>query len=130
MKNSAPQTSAISMVWPKSGCSTKSATTSRSSASATVFAGMSGLRADSANSQEVRTTKAGLRNSDGWMLTPASTIQRRAPLTSAPNTSVAAVKRKADGEHDDGDPADLTRREERGRDQHQRGRVPDTSRGD
>ena len=53
---------------------------------------MSDLRVDSANSQEIRITKAGLTNSDGWMLTPASTIQRRAPFTSAPNTSVAAVR--------------------------------------
>ena len=52
---------------------------------------MSALRVDSANSHAIRITKAGLRNSDGWMLTPASTIQRRAPFTSAPNTSVAAV---------------------------------------
>ena len=36
-------------------------------------------------------TKAGFTNSDGWMFTPASTIQRRAPFTSAPYTSVAAV---------------------------------------
>ena len=91
MKNSAPQTSAISMVWPKSGCSTSSVTTSRSSASAMVLAGISGRRALSANSHEIRTTNAGLRNSEGWMLTPASTIQRRAPLTSAPKNSVAAT---------------------------------------
>ena len=55
------------------------------------IAGMSDLRVDSANSHEMRITKAGLTNSEGWMLMPASTIQRRAPFTSAPNTSVAAV---------------------------------------
>ena len=94
MKNSAPHTSTISMVWPKSGCSTSGTTTAPSRPSASVLAGISGLRVDSANSQEIRITKAGLRNSDGWMLTPASTIQRRAPFTSAPNTSVA--RRHAD----------------------------------
>jgi hypothetical protein len=66
-----------------------------SSASAIVFAGMSDLRVDSANSQDTRITNAGLRNSDGWMFTPASTIQRRAPFTSAPTTSVANVKASA-----------------------------------
>jgi hypothetical protein len=90
MKNSAPQTSAISIVCPKSGCSTSSVITSRSNPMATLFAGISGLRVDSANSQATRITKAGLTNSDGWMLTPRSTIQRRAPFTSAPKCSVAA----------------------------------------
>ncbi len=56
-----------------------------------VLAGISGRRADSPNSQAIRMTKAGLRNSDGWMLTPRMTSQRRAPLTSAPNTSVAST---------------------------------------
>ena len=56
-----------------------------------MLAGISGRRALSANSHEIRITKAGLTNSEGWMLTPASTIQRRAPLTSAPKTSVAAT---------------------------------------
>jgi len=79
------------MVWPKSGCSTSTPITETSRPSASVFAGMSALRVDSANSQEIRITKAGLTNSEGWMLTPASTIQRRAPFTSAPITSVAAV---------------------------------------
>jgi hypothetical protein len=79
------------MVWPKSGCSTSGTTTAESSASANVFAGMSALRVDSANSHEIRITNAGFTNSEGWILIPASTIQRRAPFTSAPNTSVAAV---------------------------------------
>ena len=91
MKNSAPQTSAISMVWPKSGCSTRQRDDDSSSASAMVLAGISGRRADSPNSQAIRITNAGLRNSDGWMLTPRITIQRRAPLTSAPKNSVAAT---------------------------------------
>ena len=90
MKNSAPQTSAISMVWPKSGCSTSNVITSSSNPIATLLAGISGLREDSANSQAMRMTKAGLTNSEGWMLTPRSTIQRRAPFTSAPNCNVAA----------------------------------------
>ena len=90
-KNSALQTSAISIVWPKSGCSTSPVMASSSSASAKVFAGISGRRADSPNSHAMRMTKAGLRNSDGWILIPSKTIQRRAPLTSAPNCSVAAT---------------------------------------
>ena len=35
-----------------------------------------------------------MRNSDGWMLTPISTIQRRAPLTSAPMNGVASTMTK------------------------------------
>ncbi len=54
------------------------------------MAGISGLRADSPNSQAIRITKAGLTNSEGWILTPSSTIQRRAPLISVPNISVLA----------------------------------------
>ena len=72
MKNSALHTSATSMVWPKSGCSTSSATTITSSISAKVFAGMSGRLADSPNSQAIRMTKAGLRNSDGCTFMPNS----------------------------------------------------------
>ena len=49
-----------------------------------VFAGISGRLPDSPNSQAIRITKAGLRNSDGWTLTPRITSQRRAPLISAP----------------------------------------------
>ena len=91
MKNSALHTSTISMVWPKSGCTTSSATTVSSSASAIALAGMSGRLADSPNSQAIRMTKAGLRNSDGWMLTPNRISQRRAPLISAPKIGVAAT---------------------------------------
>ena len=36
-------------------------------------------------------TKAGLRNSDGWMFMPKMTSQRRAPLISGPNIGVAAT---------------------------------------
>ena len=91
MKNSALHTSTISMVWPKSGCTTSSATTVSSIASAMALAGMSGRLADSPNSQAIRMTKAGFRNSDGWMLTPNKISQRRAPLISAPKYGVAAT---------------------------------------
>src|SRR5262249_45095306 len=64
-KNSALHTSATSMVCPKSGCNTSPATATESSASAKVFAGISGRRADSPNSQAMRMTNAGLRNSEG-----------------------------------------------------------------
>ena len=52
-------------------------------------------------------TKAGLRNSDGWMLTPRMTSQRRAPLISAPKYGVAATMHQADGEDDQRQPPDL-----------------------
>ena len=84
MKNSALHTSTTSMVWPKSGWITRSATTISSSSSDSALAGMSGRLADSPNSQATRMTKAGLRNSEGWILTPKMISQRRAPLISAP----------------------------------------------
>ena len=92
MKNSALQTSTTSMVWPKSGCFTKSATTVSSITNEMVLAGMSGRLADSPNSQATTTTKAGFKNSDGWMFTPKITSQRRAPLISAPKTGVNATR--------------------------------------
>ena len=49
-----------------------------------LLAGISGRFAVSPNSQAISTTKAGLRNSDGCILTPRITSQRRAPLISAP----------------------------------------------
>ena len=42
-------------------------------------------------------TKAGLRNSDGWMLRPNKTSQRRAPLISGPK-----IRRRRDHDHADG----------------------------
>ena len=79
------------MVWPKSGCSTNSATSVSSSPSANEVAGISGRRADSANSHAASTTKAGLADSEAWMLMPIRVIQRREPLTSGPNSSVATI---------------------------------------
>src|SRR3984957_6256564 len=140
-KNSAPQTSVMSMGWPKSGWRTSAVTVAPSTRSANVFAGISGFFADSANSQAIRITKAGLRNSDGWMLTPASPIQRRAPLTSAPTKGDTSTITKAtasaprarylgadegrrqhhhegDRKDDEGEAADVARREERGREHH------------
>ena len=92
MKNSALHTSTTSMVWPKSGWMTSSVTTIKSNTSEKKFAGMSGRFEDSPNSQATRMTKAGLRNSDGWMLTPRMISQRLAPLISAPNTGVSATR--------------------------------------
>ena len=121
MKNSAPQTSAISMVWPKSGCSTSSATTATEQARArSCWPACRAGASISANSQAIRITKAGFRNSDGWMLTPASTIQRRAPFTSAPKTSVAAISARLTMKTTSDSAADLARRQERDRDHHQR----------
>ena len=55
-------------------------------------------------------TKAGLRNSDGWMLTPKITSQRRAPLISAPNIGVAATMIRLTANTISDEPADLARR--------------------
>ncbi len=82
------------MVWPKSGCSTSTPVEPNRRTSASVFAGTSAFLPDSANSQAMRMTKAGFRNSDGWRLMPNSTIQRRAPFTSAPKKSVATTSTK------------------------------------
>src|SRR5206468_1205978 len=56
-------------------------------------AGISGRLVDSANSHAAITTKAGLADSEAWMLTPSNVIQRREPFTSAPKASVATIKR-------------------------------------
>ncbi len=79
------------MVWPKSGSITNSETSISSSTSAIEVAGISGRRVDSANSHAASTTKAGLADSEAWMLTPISVIQRREPLTSGPISSVATI---------------------------------------
>src|SRR6266700_1206939 len=91
MKNKAPHTIRISMVWPKSGSITSSDTSSINSPSAIDVAGISGRRADSANSHAASTTNAGLADSDAWMLRPIRVIQRREPLTSGPSSSVATI---------------------------------------
>ena len=80
------------MVWPKSGSITSSATSVSSSTIAIEVAGISGRLVDSANSHAAMTTKAGLADSEAWMLTPSSVIQRREPFTSGPKTSVATIR--------------------------------------
>ena len=80
------------MVWPKSGSITSSDTSIKSRIKAIEVAGISGRRADSANSHAATTTKAGFAASDAWMLTPISVIHRREPLTSGPIRSVATIK--------------------------------------
>src|SRR4051812_39274464 len=92
MKNSAPHTINSSMVWPKSGSITSSDTTISNSTIAIEVAGISGRLVDSANSHAAITTKAGLADSEAWMLTPSSVIQRREPFTSGPNASVTTIK--------------------------------------
>ncbi len=117
MKNSAPQTSAISMVWPKSGCSTSSATTDRPAApSAMVLAGMSGLlRRFARTARRPGSTKAGLRNSDGWMLTPSEHDPAPRALDLGAEEQRRDHHRDADDEHDQRDAPDLARRQERRR---------------
>ena len=110
------------MVWPKSGSITNSDTSVSSSPSAIEVAGISGRRADSANSHAASTTKAGFADSEAWMLMPSSVIQRREPLTSGPNSSVATISTIADREHDQRGAPDLPRRQERHADQHDEGR--------
>ena len=80
------------MVWPKSGSITRSDTSVSNSTIAIDVAGISGRLVDSANSHAAITTKAGLADSEAWMLTPSSVIQRRDPFTSAPNASVATIR--------------------------------------
>ena len=92
MKNSAPHTISTSMVWPKSGSITSSATSISSIDSAIVVAGISGRLVNSANSHAAITTKAGFADSEAWIFTPISVIQRREPLTSGPNSSVATIR--------------------------------------
>ena len=79
------------MVWPKSGSITRSDTSVISSTSAIEVAGISGRFVDSANSHAAMTTKAGFADSEAWMLTPISVIQRREPFTSGPIRSVATI---------------------------------------
>ena len=110
------------MVWPKSGSSTSSDTSVISSISAIEVAGISGRLVDSANSHAASTTKAGLADSEAWMLTPIRVIQRREPLTSGPISSVATISTMRDREHDQRGAADLPRRQERHPDQHDKGR--------
>ena len=90
-KNSAHQTMAISMVWPKSGCATSGATTMASSSTANSLPGSSGRLPPSANRNAVRITNAGFRNSAGCTDTPRIDSQRRAPLASSPRNNVAMV---------------------------------------
>ncbi len=80
MKNMAPQTAVVRMVWPRSGWATSSAATMPKSRMAKRLPGISGWRACSANSQAQTTTKAGFMNSDGWIEMPAIEIQRRRAL--------------------------------------------------
>ena len=122
MKNSAPHTIRISMVWPKSGSITSSDTSVSSSTSAIEVAGISGRLVNSANSHAASTTKAGLADSEAWMLTPISVIQRREPLTSGPNSSVATISAIETANTNSAAAADLPRRQERHPDQHDEGR--------
>ena len=89
MKNSAPQTTEISIVWPKSGCRISGTIVTGRIRSDSARASPLGApsRPPSVNAQAASTTKAGLMNSDGC--TPM--IQRREPLTSAPNISAATI---------------------------------------
>ena len=84
-KKSAVQTIATSIVWPKSGSRISGTIVSGSRTKDRILAGIAvgPFRPPSVKAQAARTTNAGLMNSDGWR----PKIQRRAPLTSAPNMS-------------------------------------------
>ena len=87
MKNSAIQTSETSMVWPKSGCSISGMIVAGHKRMAISVPGTSRRLPPSEKAQATRMTKAGFRNSDGWM----PKIQRREPLTSWPNSSATRI---------------------------------------
>ena len=93
MKNSAAQTSEISMVWPKSGCRISGTMVIGSSSSARMLPGTSRRLAPSEKAQAARITKAGLTNSEGWM----PKIQRGRP---SPRGRTAARRRSAPCQHE------------------------------
>ena len=109
MKNSALHTSAISMVWPKSGCSTSSATTVSSSISANVFAGMSGRLCRFAEQPGDEDDKGGLEEF-GRLDVDAEDDQ---PAPRALDLGAEEGRRRdqdqADGEDEQRQPADLVR---------------------
>ena len=94
MKNSAAQTSEISIVWPKSGCRISGTMVSgRSRSASSVAAARRGAPARLPRRPRRRgSTKAGLTNSDGWM----PKIQRREPLTSCAEQQRGDDQRHAD----------------------------------
>ncbi len=88
---------------------------------ASAMPGKRGVRRPSLISQAATTAKQGLRNSLGCSEMPGSAIQRRAPLISTPITSVAAVSSQGNDATDDGEAADLARRQQRHRDDDRAG---------
>ena len=116
MKNSAPQTSAISMVWPKSGCSTSSVTTSQQQRQRhgvgrhfrppRRFGEQPGDQDDEGRLEEFRRLDV-----DAEQITS----QRRAPLISAPKNGVAATSTRLTTNTTSASAADLPRRQERRR---------------
>ena len=119
MKNSAPHTSATSMVWPKSGWRTSSGDGRAQHERARWHSpGISWALGGSAEQPGDQDHEGGLEELDGWMLTPRSTIQRRAPLTSAPTIGREQHHHERDREHHEREPPDLARGEERRRQQH------------
>ena len=110
------------MVWPKSGSITNSDTSVSSSASAIEVAGISGRRADSANSHAASTTKAGLADF-GRLDVDAD---QRDPAPRALDLGTDQQRRHdqhdRDREHDQRGAPDLPRRQERDADHHDEGR--------
>ncbi len=105
-------------------------TASSSSASAMVLAGISGRRADFAEQPGDQDHEGGLEEFRRLDVdAERCTSQRRAPLTSAPKTSVATTSDEADDEHDQRDAPDVARRQERGRQQHGERGDQDRARG-
>ncbi len=117
MKNSAAQTSEISMVWPKSGCRISGTMVTGSSSSASVLPGTSRRLAPSEKAQAARITKAGLTNSDGWM----PKIQRLRALHLVAEHQRRDDQAHADDEDEQRGAPDVARRQERGREQHAHG---------
>ncbi len=117
-KNSAPQTSAISMVWPKSGCSTSPVTTTSSSPSAMVLAGISGRRADLAEQPGDQDHEGGLEELRRLDVDAEDDDPAPRALDLGAVDQRRHDQREADDEHHQRDPADVARRQERGREQH------------
>ena len=122
MKNSEPHTIRISMVWPKSGSITSSDTSSSSSISAIDVAGISGRRADSANSHAAITTNAGLAEFGSLDIDADQGDPAPRALDLGTEQQCRHDQHDRDREYDQRGAAYLPRRQERHPDHHDDGR--------
>ena len=113
MKNCPNQTGATTTAMPRSGCLISIARIARHSAIEIRLPGKPGFSFCSRTARRRRTAKVGLTNSEGCSDRPGRLIQRRAPLISTPITKVSREQRERDREHDERDPPDGARRQQR-----------------